>query len=179
MARKFIGIAAFAGLLAGCSLNDTPSGSISVPIESSVVDPVVDTVAHETADSTPETVPVTVPETTTTIALDSPFDPSRLRVSVLPVSTRITDRSRTLPRVVAAMAREYRREPGNYLAFFSSFDYLQQAYDLLREQHPDITAWPQTRTMTEAARSAFLGRFTEEGEGIGLDRKSTRLNSSH
>lgn len=67
MARKFIGIAAFAGLLAGCSLNDTPSGSNSVPIESSVVDPVVDTVAHETADSTPETVPVTVPETTTTM----------------------------------------------------------------------------------------------------------------
>jgi DNA excision repair protein ERCC-2 len=84
------------------------------------------------------------------------------------VSTRITDRSRTLPRVVAAMAREYRREPGNYLAFFSSFDYLQQAYNLLREQHPDITAWPQTRTMTEAARSAFLSRFTEEGEGIGF-----------
>ena len=109
-----------------------------------------------------------LPETTTTIALDSPFDPSRLRVSVLPVSTRITDRSRTLPRVVAAMAREYRREPGNYLAFFSSFDYLQQAYNLLREQHPDITAWPQTRTMTEAARSEFLGRFTEEGEGIGF-----------
>jgi Rad3-related DNA helicase len=109
-----------------------------------------------------------LPDDTTTLTLNSPFDPANLRVSVLPVSTRITDRSRTLPRVVAAMAREYRREPGNYLAFFSSFDYLQQAFHRFCEHHPDITAWAQTRAMTEAERSAFLNRFTPEGQGIGF-----------
>ena len=67
IARKIIGFAAIAGVLAGCSLNDTPSGSNSVPADSSVVDSVVDTVAPEVADSTPETTPVTVPETTTTM----------------------------------------------------------------------------------------------------------------
>jgi hypothetical protein len=67
IARKIIGIAAFAGVLAGCSLNDTPSGSNSVPVETSVVDSVVETVAPETSDSTPETTPITVPETTTTM----------------------------------------------------------------------------------------------------------------
>ena len=109
-----------------------------------------------------------LPDDTTTLTLDSPFDPAHLRVSVLPVSTRITDRSRTLPRVVAAMARDYRREPGNYLAFFSSFDYLQQAFHHFCEHYPDITAWAQTRAMTEAERSAFLNRFTPEGQGIGF-----------
>ena len=67
IARKIIGFAAIAGVLAGCSLNDTPSGSNTVPSESTVVDSVVDTAAPETADSTPETVPTTVPETTTTM----------------------------------------------------------------------------------------------------------------
>jgi len=109
-----------------------------------------------------------LPDTATTLTLASPFDPANLRVSVLPVSTRITDRSRTLPRVIAAMAREYRREPGNYLAFFSSFDYLQQAFGQFCDQHPDIQTWVQTRTMTEAARSAFLARFAPDSEGIGF-----------
>jgi uncharacterized protein YjbI with pentapeptide repeats len=67
LARKIIGLVALAGVLVGCSLNDTPSGTNSVPADSSVVDSVDDTVATETADSTPETVPTTVPETTTTM----------------------------------------------------------------------------------------------------------------
>ena len=67
IARKIIGFAAIAGVLASCSLNDTPSGSNSVPSDPTVVDSVVDTVAPEVVDSTPETVPATVPETTTTM----------------------------------------------------------------------------------------------------------------
>lgn len=109
-----------------------------------------------------------LPDSTATLRLASPFDPDRLRVSVLPVSTRITDRARTLPRVLAALAREYHREPGNYLAFFSSFDYLQQAFTRFRAEHPDITTWAQTRSMTDASRTAFLERFHPEGQGIGF-----------
>lgn len=109
-----------------------------------------------------------LPESARTLRLASPFDPSRLRVSVLPVSTRLADRSRTLPRVLAALAREYHREPGNYLAFFSSFDYLQQAFTRFRAEHSDITVWTQTRAMTEASRVAFLERFTPDGQGIGF-----------
>ena len=109
-----------------------------------------------------------LPDPTPTLHLASPFDPERLRVSVLPVSTRITDRSRTLPRVLAALAREYHREPGNYLAFFSSFDYLHQAFTRFRAEHPDITTWAQTRSMNDASRTAFLERFHPQGQGIGF-----------
>ena len=109
-----------------------------------------------------------LPDETVTLTLASPFDPNQLRVSVLPVSTRITDRARTLPRIVSAMARDYREQPGNYLAFFSSFDYLHQACEQLRAQHPDIQAWAQTRAMSELARNEFLARFTESSRGIGF-----------
>ena len=68
--------------------------------------------------------------------------------------------------MVEPIARQYRERPGNYLAFFSSFDYLQQVA-ALREQCPDVPFWEQTRGMQEAARNAF-DRFTEHSEGIGF-----------
>lgn len=109
-----------------------------------------------------------LPETTPTLHFESPFDPSRLKVSVLPVSTRIGDRPRTLPRIISAISRQYDREPGNYLAFFSSFDYLERAFERLASTRPDIACWKQSRLMNESARAAFLARFTPTGRGIGF-----------
>jgi hypothetical protein len=39
---------------------------------------------------------------------------------------------------------------GNYLAFFSSFEYLQQVARLLAEQHGQIPLWAQEPGMDEA-----------------------------
>jgi Rad3-related DNA helicase len=66
------------------------------------------------------------------------------------------------------MAQEYAQKPGNYLAFFSSFDYLEQAAALFAERHPGIPTWLQGRRMNESERAAFLDRFTEDGRGIGF-----------
>jgi Rad3-related DNA helicase len=66
------------------------------------------------------------------------------------------------------MASQIASEPGQYLAFFSSFDYLQQVAELLRQRHPTIATWTQSRAMSEADRDAFLARFTAHGCGIGF-----------
>jgi Rad3-related DNA helicase len=66
------------------------------------------------------------------------------------------------------MAAQYAAEPGNYLAFFSSFDYLQQALDRLQQHHPALPVWAQSRGMSEPERDAFVARFTEGGQGIGF-----------
>jgi Rad3-related DNA helicase len=66
------------------------------------------------------------------------------------------------------MAQQYAGTPGNYLAFFSSFDYLQQVAELFRQSHPDVPVWEQARQMNEAARSEFLERFQADGRGIGF-----------
>lgn len=58
--------------------------------------------------------------------------------------------------------------PGNYLAFFSSFDYLQKAQQRFQRQQPDIPLWSQGRTMDEPSRQVFLERFAEQGRGIGF-----------
>lgn len=103
------------------------------------------------------------------IEVESPFRPDQLRVCLADhVSTRYQHRQASLGAVVELIARQYHERAGNYLAFFSSFDYLQQVTALLREQYPDVPFWEQTRGMQEAARSAFLDRFTEHSKGVGF-----------
>jgi Rad3-related DNA helicase len=66
------------------------------------------------------------------------------------------------------MARQYEAAPGNYLAFFSSFDYLEQAADAFAARHPDVPTWRQARRMSELERAVFLERFAAGGRGIGF-----------
>ena len=66
------------------------------------------------------------------------------------------------------IAGQYGARPGNYLAFFSSFEYLEQAVREFSIQHKQIPTWQQTRRMSEAEREAFLARFMVDGRGIGF-----------
>jgi Rad3-related DNA helicase len=71
-------------------------------------------------------------------------------------------------RLVEAIANQYLQAPGNYLAFFSSFDYLQQAQAHVQSLYPSLPVWVQSRAMGEPERDAFIARFTEAGQGIGF-----------
>lgn len=110
-----------------------------------------------------------LPAASAWVDVDSPFRSHQLQVYLAEhVSTRYQDREASLGAVVGLIARQYRERPGNYLAFFSSFDYLQQVTALLRERYSDVPFWEQTRGMQEAARNEFLDRFTEHSSGIGF-----------
>jgi DNA excision repair protein ERCC-2 len=108
-------------------------------------------------------------EHTLSIDVPSPFGPEQLRVQLADeVSTRWDDRAASIAPIATLIATQYQAAPGNYLAFFSSFDYLQQAADALAEAQPSIPQWRQSRAMNESAREAFLARFTSDGRGIGF-----------
>lgn len=109
-----------------------------------------------------------LPEDTPRCDLPSPFRPEQLQVRIVPVSTRRADRLASLDTLVAAMAAQFACQRGNYLAFFSSFDYLELACARLRQSHPSIPVWAQERQMDEPARQAFLRRFDAAGSGIGF-----------
>ncbi|MES2185198.1 MAG: ATP-dependent DNA helicase [Pseudomonadota bacterium] len=110
-----------------------------------------------------------LPAATASIDVPSPFTAGQLRVRVARhISTRWRDRAASLAPIAELMAGQYRTAPGNYLAFFSSFDYLRDAADLLRDRHPDIAQWEQSRGMDESAREDFLRRFAPTGQGIGF-----------
>ncbi|HJV51882.1 MAG TPA: ATP-dependent DNA helicase [Noviherbaspirillum sp.] len=110
-----------------------------------------------------------LPEDTACIEVESPFSAQQLTVKIAGhISTRYRDRSGSLASIVALLARRYRERPGNYLAFFSSFDYLHNAAQLFRASHPDIPTWEQARRMAEPEREQFLARFAPDGRGIGF-----------
>ncbi|MGB6102709.1 MAG: ATP-dependent DNA helicase [Pusillimonas sp.] len=103
------------------------------------------------------------------IDVESPFKPEQLEVQVARrISTRYQHRGASLQPMVDLMARQYGSRPGNYLAFLSSFDYMQQLASLFKSRHPGIPMWEQSRQMDEAEREAFLQRFTETGRGFGF-----------
>ena len=110
-----------------------------------------------------------LPEETPWLAVASPFHAEQLAVSIEKrISTRWHDRAASLQPIVDLIARQYAEAPGNYLAFFSSFDYLHSVADLLEQRHPDLPLWRQARDMDEAAREAFIARFAPGGRGIGF-----------
>ncbi|WP_073522399.1 ATP-dependent DNA helicase [Pseudomonas fluorescens] len=110
-----------------------------------------------------------LPANTAWIDVESPFKAEQLRVCIVErISTRFVHRQASLEPIVALIARQFAAQPGNYLAFFSSFDYLQQVAQLLAERHPHIALWLQSRGMAEAERQAFLDQFTEHSQGIGF-----------
>ncbi|MBJ2210524.1 MULTISPECIES: ATP-dependent DNA helicase [Pseudomonas] len=110
-----------------------------------------------------------LPANTAWVDVESPFKAEQLQVSIVErISTRFVHRQASLEPIVALIAQQFTAQPGNYLAFFSSFDYLQQVARLLAERHPQIALWLQSRGMAEAERQAFLDQFTPHSQGIGF-----------
>ena len=97
------------------------------------------------------------------VALRSPFDPRRLAL-VCPrrISTRYRDRAASLEAVAGCLAAMVQARPGNYLAFFPSYAYLRQVYDVFTAANPGLETLCQTAEMDEAARAEFLARFAPD-----------------
>ena len=103
------------------------------------------------------------------VDVESPFAARQLQVQVARhISTRYAHRAASLAPIAALMAQQFHARPGNYLAFFSSYDYLEQATALFAQLHPEVPHWRQARRMLEAEQRAFLDRFTDSSQGIGF-----------
>ncbi len=81
--------------------------------------------------------------------------------------------------IVESARASVRNAPGNYLAFFSSFDYLDQVADAFRARHPHVPMWRQSRSMAEAERNAFLARFEPGGLRHRFRRARWRVRRRH
>lgn len=103
------------------------------------------------------------------VDIASPFSAEQLQVRVArSISTRYAHRAASAQPVADLMARQFGERPGNYLAFFSSYEYLELVADHFALAHPHITQWRQARGMREEEQRAFLARFTQDSQGIGF-----------
>ena len=110
-----------------------------------------------------------LPDDTAWLDVPSPFRAEQLTVRIEShVSTRYTHRTRSLAAIAHIIATQYGAAPGNYIAFLSSFDYLEQAAGEFSARHPGVPTWQQGRRMGESEREAFLARFLVGGSGIGF-----------
>ncbi len=110
-----------------------------------------------------------VPEDATVLQVPSPFASDQLKITIARhISTRYRDRSASLRAITQLIADQQSQCPGNYLAFFSSFEYLELAANDLSDCFPHLVQWRQTRDTSEGLREDFLASFVEGGEGVGF-----------
>ncbi|SDV49157.1 ATP-dependent DNA helicase [Chitinasiproducens palmae] len=110
-----------------------------------------------------------LPADTVTVDVPSPFEAQQLDVRLIgDVSTRYARRDASISPIAELIAKQLDAEPGNYLAFFSSYAYLDQVRQRLAATRPDLTVVSQSPGMDEAAQRAFLARFAADGRTIGF-----------
>lgn len=123
------------------------------------------------------------------IRVKSPFAREHAKVFIQPLSTRYRDRERTKAPMTAMIYDRIKNNPGNYLVFFPSYQYMLAVYEQFVEEHPSVNTMIQDRRMTEFEREEFLEAFQAGNEetllgfavlgGIfseGVDLKGDRLS---
>jgi DNA excision repair protein ERCC-2 len=76
------------------------------------------------------------------------------------ISTRYTQRADSYDAIASAIDSACSAHTGNYLVFFPSYAYLDAVLERLLERLPKSQLLVQDRGMDEAAREAFLARFS-------------------
>lgn len=94
------------------------------------------------------------------IALPSPFPAENVRLLCADrVSTRFQHREFTLDEVIDLIVSLVNVRPGNYMAFFPSYAYMETVFSLFTAQHPELVCFMQTPMMPEHKRSDYINRF--------------------
>jgi len=97
------------------------------------------------------------------LQLDSPFSARKRQIVIVPnISTRYKDRMNSYPKIAEVIRRTLKLKKGNYLAFFPSYDYIQNVYLFLGNVPGEVIL--QKPNMNEAARDDILDRLSS---GVG------------
>ena len=127
-------------------------------------------------------------ENTPKVILDSPFNKDNLLTIVRDdISTRLKDRQYSYKEIAKTIEDIVSQKKGNYLVFFSSYQYMQDVYNAL-DLSQDITFIKQEREMLEEDRVKFLDNFKMDPDNTivgmavlggafseGIDLVSSRL----
>lgn len=100
-----------------------------------------------------------------TLEVRSPFDPEQLSVSIIDkISTRYSERERTLPAVARTIAATLAAKRGHYMVFAPSFEYAESIYREFSSRYPKIKCLLQGRSMSDEEKSKFLTEFSHGGD---------------
>src|SRR5664279_3524952 len=102
------------------------------------------------------------------LQLSSPFPSENLAVLIQDrIQTHFKGRTESLGDVVEAIGTLVQGRCGNYLVYFPSYQYLNDALQTFQIRHASVPMLVQRPGMTEAERDAFLAAFSiEHGETL-------------
>jgi len=100
------------------------------------------------------------PLPTKSLELDSPFPAANRKVILIPhLSTRYKDRMQNYPKIADIIEQTVHQKPGNYLAFFPSYEFMQGVNLFLGRVRQEKIM--QTPGMAEAERDAVLDQLRQ------------------
>ena len=107
------------------------------------------------------------------IYVDSPFDIKNREILIgSDVSSKYTKRNvQMYERIASYIIKTLEVKKGNYIAFFPSYQFMENVYEVLEHRLPGETVCLlQEKMMTEEKREEFLEEFAKEREGnlLGL-----------
>lgn len=93
------------------------------------------------------------------LELPSPFPPENLEVRRVSVPMRYREREQSVERLARLMLHAVREQPGNYIACFPSYAFMQKVFEAMEPQADGVRLHRQSPQMTEFAREDFLAQF--------------------
>ena len=97
------------------------------------------------------------------LSLPSPFPTENLCVAVADyINTRYDARENNARRFVNVIAAAVKPKAGNYIAYFPSYQCLEQTYEVFAERYPKIETVVQKKHMSAAQREEFLAAFKDD-----------------
>ena len=97
------------------------------------------------------------------IRLSSPFESGNLCVITdTGISTKYEQREKSYGNIAERIRSFIKGKTGNYLVFFSSYEYLKRVYDIFAEIAPDVKTTVQEKNMSENDKGVFLDGFRED-----------------
>ncbi len=102
-----------------------------------------------------------------TLKIKSPFPPENLKLIIYNnVSTRYKDRENSLDEVIKTIEAVVSSKKGNYIAFFPSYQYLNQVYEKLDTSKIDIVL--QEKAMDHHQRASTINMFKSQSDSSRL-----------
>lgn len=123
------------------------------------------------------------------LSVPSPFSKDQAKVYIQPISTRYRDREGSFGPIVSTIKSMLKEQKGNYLIFFPSYQYMEDAYRRLLDEELTVHTIIQRTEMDEGEREKFLDAFQPNPSGTllgfavmggifseGIDLQGDRLN---
>jgi DNA excision repair protein ERCC-2 len=110
-----------------------------------------------------------LPQSTAQLLLESPFESERACHAIVDwIDIRYRQRSKSLAPLIDLIAQSTSQKSGNYLVFFPSYAYLEQAHQAFVTQFPEVDTWCQSSVQSRDDHHHLLDQLDISGHRVGF-----------